>query len=143
MIDLDQPGVRYGSYDELGNAIAASHLVALHRIGVHQHDCELSAETRINESGRVQACHAMRQRQAATRLDKSRVAWRNGYRYPRWHHGASTTRLQTDRHPRVQVHPGIALTRIARHRKLWVEPEKLYLEHFATLAEPSLPTGET
>jgi oligoribonuclease len=118
-----------GLDDQLRDPVALGDDEVMVGIGVDQEDFKFSSVARIDQPRRVQARHAVVERQAAPGLDEAGIAVRNRDRYAGGHESPSSARRNGDIVVRVEVRSGIAGVRIRRCVRLVVEQRDGYFEH--------------
>ena len=126
---------------ELGDPVAAPHLVPLARIGVDQKDPQLVAVAGVDEAGGVEAGDAMAQGEAAAGLHEPGEARRNGDGDARGYQRPSTTGGQLGVLPRHQVGAGVVDACIRRQRQLGVEAADGDLQHDDQRTQPPLASA--
>ena len=124
--------------DQLGDPVPPAHGVVLHRVMVDQNHLELAPVAGVDQPRRVEAGHAVAQRQTAAGQDEPGVPLRDGHRDSRRHQRPAAPGRQHDGLAGHQVRSGIAGSGVRGHPQVGVELMQGHAQHRWTLQGRSL-----
>jgi len=116
VLDQLEHSMLHPLHNELGDALTPAHLEVLMRIGVHEQHLKLPAVPAVDQTGRIEAGHAMLQRQTAARLDEPGVPLRNGHGEPGGHQRTPAAGCEHNIVSGRKIKAGVTTARIAGER---------------------------
>src|SRR4051794_22472957 len=135
-----------GLDDQLCDPLAPPDLERRRRIGVHEQDLELAAVPAVDQTGGVEARHAVFEGETTSGLDEARVAEWNRNGESGGDERPATTGQERHVLSRPQIDPGIARLGVAGQVEIGIETDDRYLQHGGETNQPSdrrspLPTA--
>jgi oligoribonuclease len=115
--------------DQLGDAVAPSHVVGGGGIQIDQEDLELIAVAGVDQPRGVEAGDAVLESQPAPGLYEARVPRRNGHGHARRDQRPSSARREQGVLPGQQIGAGVALACIRRWGQIGIETEERHGQH--------------
>jgi hypothetical protein len=135
--NLGKGGFRYGLDHELCDPVASAYLIRTHRIGVDEQDPELVAVATIDQPRGVEARHAVTEGETAAWQDEPGIAMGKRDGDSGGDKRTSATGHEDSILTGVQICPGVARMRVARHRQIGIEADERDLQHHETLSPES------
>jgi len=123
-------------HHELGDAVAAVHLIGIARIGVHQDHLELVAVAGVDEAGGVQHGHPVAKGQSAAGQDEAGMPGGDGHSNTCRHEGTTAAGVEQDVDAGHEIETGVALARVCRQGQLGIEADDGQGEHRSSVREP-------
>lgn len=114
---------------QLSDPLPTRHLERLGGVGVDEQHLQLPPVAAVDESGGVEAGHAVVEGETAARLDEAGVALGDGHRQPGRHQGATTAGCEDGTLAGQQVQAGITRAGVGREREIGVQTDDRELEH--------------
>ena len=130
----DEAGCLDVDDDELCDAVATVHRVALVGVGVNEDNPDLAAVARVDEPWGVEARHAVADRQSAAGEHQPGVAGGDGHGLPGRNERPAAGGLENDVLRRDEVGPRVARVRVGRRRRARIEGGERNVEHGGRVA---------
>jgi oligoribonuclease len=125
--------------NQLGNAVSSGHGIVVDRVVIYQNDLELTPVSGVNETGCVEASHAVTEGQAAARENEAGVAVGDGHGNACRYECSPSPGQKDDVVPCHQICSGVAWPSIRRYAELRIELMEGYLQHRWTLQAMTSP----
>jgi oligoribonuclease len=133
--DLVEVALRHGEHDELGDPVAATHVIGLGRIGVDEHDAQFVPVAAVDQTGAVQHRDPVAQGQPGAGLDETGVPDGDGDGDAGRDQTPAAACRQVEVVAGQEVEPGIPGPGIAGRRQIHVEAHDAQSGHVRIVAD--------